>query len=494
MLYGYVRATHSVQKAGPLAANVTLWEWCAFTVVSAFTNCGLTLQAGSFVGFQRHGVLLFLVALCALLGNVLYPAILRWIVVGLSAISPKGSNRKIFYRYLLLHGRECYSCLFVSQQTWLLLLFQFTLFGLQICATLGLSWRDTGYRDLWSGRRVGLAAFEAIMTRHAGATALELDKLHGGTLLIQLLNMWLAPVPYVVVLRTTNALLRGNIKRTRDDEAARSREHSRQGTPRPPPLVEDEERKDGADSSPWRRRFGFGGARRRPGAPPAAPSAEERFSRRNHRRGRALSRALLSREPSMRDAGDRRSSIGGADALTKVFFCPVTGNPLSDDRPPGYVVDDDGDDDAMVDTRLLLMLKYPDAKAPLEERITLRARALFYHAGRLLRQSTRVSGAAKDAIIIFFAWVLPSSGVREAAVPPPPPPPRERERDSLLRYSSRRRRATSRARRRARIAPPSRRRSRRSRRSRSRVRPRRSSSVSSRSRPRSATWACRWGP
>ena len=74
---------------------------------------------------------------------------------------------------------------------------------------------------------------EAINTRHAGSTALELDKLRGGTLLVQLLNMWLAPVPYVVVLRTTSALLRGNARRaTVDERARRSREASREGTPR----------------------------------------------------------------------------------------------------------------------------------------------------------------------------------------------------------------------------------------------------------------------
>ena len=57
----YVGRTESAFALGPEAAGVGLSEWCAFTVVSAFTNCGLTLQSMSFRGFERHGVLLFLV-------------------------------------------------------------------------------------------------------------------------------------------------------------------------------------------------------------------------------------------------------------------------------------------------------------------------------------------------------------------------------------------------------------------------------------------------
>ena len=59
--------------------------------------------------------------------------------------------------------------------------------------------------------------------------------------------------------------------------------------------------------------------------------------------------------------------------------------------------DEEADEDAMVDTRLLLMLKYPDDKAPLRERVALRYSALRYHVRRLLRDATRVSGAARDA-------------------------------------------------------------------------------------------------
>lgn len=336
----YVDVTHSAEKLGPGEAGVAVWQWSAFTVVSSFTNCGLTLQAKSFQGFESHGMLLFLVAFCALLGNVLYPAMVRWIVVCLSAAAPRGSNRKIFYRYLLLHGRECYSCLFVSQQTWLLLSMQFGLFALQIAATLMLSWGDEGYRGMWYGRKLGLAAFEAINTRHAGSTALELDKLRGGTLLVQLLNMWLAPVPYVVVLRTTSALLRGNARRaTADVRARRSREASREGTPRPsargPPA--------GDAPDDLLERFGHGGARSRRSRS-SRRRGEARHSRRNHFRGRLLSRALLSREPEPAASPQLRPSLPRADS--DFFFARA--------RRRAPTVDglrEEADEDAMVDTR-----------------------------------------------------------------------------------------------------------------------------------------------
>jgi hypothetical protein len=106
----------------------------------------------------------------------------------------------------------------------------------------------------------------------------------------------------------------------------------------------------------------------------------------------------LSREPEPAASPQLRPSLPRADS--DFFFARA--------RRRAPTVDglrEEADEDAMVDTRLLLMLKYPDDKAPLRERVALRYSALRYHVRRLLRDATRVSGAARDALIIFSAWV-----------------------------------------------------------------------------------------
>ena len=66
--------------------------------------------------------------------------------VACSALSPRASNRKIYFRYLLLHGRTLAPCLFSSQQNWLLVLQQTVLFALQTMVLLCLCWQDDAMR------------------------------------------------------------------------------------------------------------------------------------------------------------------------------------------------------------------------------------------------------------------------------------------------------------------------------------------------------------
>ena len=61
--------------------------------------------------------LLATLAATSLLGNALFPVGVRWCVVALEQFSGARSSSRVFWRYLLLRGRECYSCLFLSQQT-----------------------------------------------------------------------------------------------------------------------------------------------------------------------------------------------------------------------------------------------------------------------------------------------------------------------------------------------------------------------------------------
>ena len=192
--------------------------FAAFTSISAFANCGLSLRPnfrGAPVFFHLVGgtmplklcalycllvagnvnlsVYLILDILC-LAGNTLFPVLLRWTVIALSRFSADDSNRKVYFRYRLINGRNHYTHLFTSQQTWLLLSLQamFTCFQ-AVC----LRWLGDGVND-------SEAVFTSINTRHAGFDAVNLGEQNAGILVLFLAMMFLAPTPFAVVLQRSD--------------------------------------------------------------------------------------------------------------------------------------------------------------------------------------------------------------------------------------------------------------------------------------------------
>ena len=158
-----VLADRTVGKKTRADVPVNAGAWAAFHVVSSFNNVGFSLQRDGFVGFARYGTVLFAIGALVLHGNVLYPACLRWTVVALSATAPRHSNRKIYLRYLLLHGRYMTPCLFGSQQNWLLIVQQFGLFAVQTCLLVILSWDDDSMSPYPGYIKWRVAAFLAVL-------------------------------------------------------------------------------------------------------------------------------------------------------------------------------------------------------------------------------------------------------------------------------------------------------------------------------------------
>ena len=165
-----------------------------FMAVSAFTNCGLSLRPlfrSTNRGSHIDPTMLFIVDMLALAGNTCFPVFLRWIITCLSYVARAKSNRKIYFRYLLLNGRSHYAYLFTSQQTWLLFSFQLLfLFSQGICV-----------RFIGKGVNLNQAVFMSINTRHSGFSAIELEEQNAAILVLFLFCMFLAPTPFVVVLR-----------------------------------------------------------------------------------------------------------------------------------------------------------------------------------------------------------------------------------------------------------------------------------------------------
>ena len=321
--------------------------------MSAFNNVGFSLMRNGFGDFTREPVVLVLISLLVLHGNVLYPPLLRWTIVALSAMSPPTSNRKIYFRYLLLHGRRLTPCLFSSQQNWLLVFAQLAMFVAQVVVLLILCWRDEGLRGLGAARKFSVAAFEAINTRHAGMSVVPLVGLRAAALMLQLLMMYLAPVPFVVALRQSAVPRRRLSGAVGDVRAVASCD----------------------DLASAAAAAGDGDAA------PVRPSAEVR---RRYVEGRRLSLGpSVHHSESPLRAMDRNAS-----------------------RAASHLSTTSQAHDAMVDTREILIERYPDSAPPWRARVDLRAKALGFHIRRGLRGAVAAQGFARDAAALFLAWFL----------------------------------------------------------------------------------------
>lgn len=313
----------AVERAARANVGASALGWATFTTISAFNNVGFVLQRGGFASLNDQPLILFVTGMLVLHGNVLYPACLRWIIVGISASSPRDSNRKVYFRYLLLHGRKLYSNLFSSQATWLLVATQLALISLQIGVTLIVSHDDKSFSNRSPNTRLDIAAFQAVNTRHAGIAAVNLASLHGGTLVMQMAMMWLAPVPVVAALRSSH-----------------------------------------------------------------------------HSSGRALSNVEV---PSSPGSGDDVAALRRRRHASGRRITVALGSTCGDDLPtPGRL--EHAVPDAMVDTRALLLERYPDRSPPWTERVSTRLEAFSYHCRLVVADAYRSSGFARDAALIFLAW------------------------------------------------------------------------------------------
>ena len=182
------------EKETAAAVDGSAVYWTAFHTVSAYNNCGFSLQKHSFTHFSGSGGVLFVINMLVLHGNVLHPIFLRWIIIMLSAVTPRYSSRKVYFRYLLLNGRHLYSNLFGSQQTWLLLLQQVALILIQVSFTVWMTPRHP---------TISIALFEAVNVRHAGFSVIPLPDLSAGILIMFISFMYLAPMPYIAMLKST---------------------------------------------------------------------------------------------------------------------------------------------------------------------------------------------------------------------------------------------------------------------------------------------------
>lgn len=182
-----------------------------FNVVSAITNTGMSLADGSFEGGLTNAYLLMIfVGGLVLVGNTMYPVLLR---LNIWMLSKAVSQRSPLYeslRFLLDHPRRCFVYLFPSGSTWVLL---GTVVVLNVVDWFFLLILDLGKRhaSLSTGTWVFDALFQAVAVRTAGFQTFSILSLAPAEQMLQVFMMYLSAYPITMAVRTTNVYEEGSL-------------------------------------------------------------------------------------------------------------------------------------------------------------------------------------------------------------------------------------------------------------------------------------------
>lgn len=161
-----------------------------FIAVSAFNNCGLTLLDENLSNFVNDWSICFTVGVLVMLGNVLFPMVLRYVLVLIYKCSTK---RKVVFKYILEKHHHLSPYVFPGLQTTIYGIVTLLLLVLGIVVTLASDWNSPRLVDQSVSTRVLVAFFHPMSSRTGGFNSIDLYTLSFPTLVVYTLMMRIKP-------------------------------------------------------------------------------------------------------------------------------------------------------------------------------------------------------------------------------------------------------------------------------------------------------------
>ncbi|KAG2383047.1 hypothetical protein C9374_005014 [Naegleria lovaniensis] len=161
-----------------------------FIAVSAFNNCGLTLLDENLSNFVHDWSICFTVGVLVMLGNVLFPLILRYILVLIYKCSTK---RKVVFKYILEKHHHLSPYVFPGLQTTIYGVVTLLLLVFGIVVTLASDWNSPRLVGQSISTRVLVAFFHPMSSRTGGFNSVDLFTLSYPTLVAYALMMRIKP-------------------------------------------------------------------------------------------------------------------------------------------------------------------------------------------------------------------------------------------------------------------------------------------------------------
>lgn len=203
MLVPWISAEENYKKIVRADGISPIW-WGFFTSMSAFTDLGFTLTPDSMNSFNKAIFPLIAMMWFIVIGNTGFPILLRFIIWIMFKLSPELSQRRENLGFLLDHPRRCFTLLFPSGATWWLLATLIFLNGTDLVLFIILDFGSEVLKPLSHGFRVLSGLFQAISTRTAGFTVVNLSQLHPSVQVSYMLMMYVSVLPLAISIRRTN--------------------------------------------------------------------------------------------------------------------------------------------------------------------------------------------------------------------------------------------------------------------------------------------------
>ncbi|GAM21900.1 hypothetical protein SAMD00019534_050750 [Acytostelium subglobosum LB1] len=168
-----------------------------FNTLSAFNNVGVTLVTDNMVQFNQHSFLLLVISMLVVLGNTMFPVVLRLIIWCMNKIS----KDKEPYEHLLNNPRTVYTHLFQAKPTLILLGVWFLFNFSQISLMAILEANEKAFATLSPSDTFMNYLFHSVSTRTGGFNSIDLSQLSKSVLLLFVGLMFVSSYPFVISLK-----------------------------------------------------------------------------------------------------------------------------------------------------------------------------------------------------------------------------------------------------------------------------------------------------
>lgn len=203
MLVGWAVGTTAHDAIYAEAGTNPTW-WGFFTAASAFNDVGFTLTPNSMMSFSTASYPIVVMSFFIIIGNTGFPCLLHFIIWVMLKMASKNGRTHESLQFLMDHPRRCFTLLLPSRPTWWLffVLLAFNIIDLIIFLILDFHGEVVAF--LPSGYRVLAGLFQAICTRTAGFSVLNLSLLHISVQVSYIVMMYVSVFPIAMSVRHTN--------------------------------------------------------------------------------------------------------------------------------------------------------------------------------------------------------------------------------------------------------------------------------------------------
>ncbi|KAK1317052.1 Cation transporter HKT1 [Acorus calamus] len=178
-----VKSSREVLKRKGLRVST----FCVFVAISSFANGGFIPTNENMAIFKSNSGLLLIVILLVLMGNTLFPLFLRFSIWVL-----KGLTKRAEFEYMLGRPEQVgFRHLLPKRENGPVAVFVLGLIALQVVLLCGLEWRSDALSGLNGYRKIVVALFEGVNSRHAGESAVDFSVVSAAALVLYIAAMFL---------------------------------------------------------------------------------------------------------------------------------------------------------------------------------------------------------------------------------------------------------------------------------------------------------------